>query len=91
MFIRFKLYHILITGAIPPKRKYINYKELMEQRKEEKLKKEEEKQSMIAKSVLTTGIKKKKNVKNDVGHLLSNYGKVFNNLLVQLAAQPLEL
>lgn len=69
---------ILFPGAKPPRRKYINYKELMKQRQEEKLKKAEEKQSMIAKSILTTGIKKKKreNVKNDVGHLLSSYGKV---------------
>lgn len=48
----------------------------MQKRKQEKLKQIEEKKSMIAKSNLTTGIKKKKQQKNDVGHLLSSYGKV---------------
>ncbi|CAH0722240.1 unnamed protein product, partial [Brenthis ino] len=66
-------------GAKPPKREYINYKELMQKRKQEKLKQTEEKKSMIAKSNLSTGIKKKKQKKNDVGHLLSNYGKVQKN------------
>ncbi|XP_026484469.1 uncharacterized protein C1orf131 homolog [Vanessa tameamea] len=65
-------------GAKPPKREYINYKELMNKRKQEKQKLNDEKQMMIAKSNLSTGIKKKKKkgVNNDVGHFLSNYGKV---------------
>ncbi|CAH2100329.1 unnamed protein product [Euphydryas editha] len=64
-------------GAKPPKREYINYKELMQKRKKEKQKLNEEKKMMISKSILNTGIKKKKKgVNNDVGHLLSSYGKV---------------
>ncbi|XP_047525763.1 uncharacterized protein C1orf131 homolog [Pieris napi] len=64
-------------GAKPPKRAYLNYKELMAKRKQEKLKENEEKQQMKSKSILqTVGQKKKKGSKNDVGHLLSSYGKV---------------
>ncbi|XP_072935268.1 40S small subunit processome assembly factor 1 [Epargyreus clarus] len=64
-------------GAKPPKKEYVNYKELMAKRKEEKQKKEEEKQSMISKSILQrVSKKKKKGPGNDVGHFLSNYGKV---------------
>ncbi|KAF9408886.1 hypothetical protein HW555_011572 [Spodoptera exigua] len=63
-------------GAKPPKKEYINYKELMEKRKQEKIKDTEEKQQMRSKSILQTGGKKKKKTNNDVGHLLSSYGKV---------------
>ncbi|KAL0850512.1 hypothetical protein ABMA28_012301 [Loxostege sticticalis] len=63
-------------GAKPPKREYLNYKELMEKRKQEKLKEKEDKQAMISKSILQTGGKKKKKTNNDVGHFLSGYGKV---------------
>ncbi|CAG5035446.1 unnamed protein product [Parnassius apollo] len=64
-------------GAKPPKREYINYKELMQKRKQEKLKQKEEKQLMISKTVLQScGKKKRRGVNNDVGHFLSNYGKV---------------
>ncbi|OWR42676.1 hypothetical protein KGM_208808 [Danaus plexippus plexippus] len=63
-------------GAKPPKREYINYKELMEKRKQEKQKLQNEKQLMMSKTVLHTVKKKKKGVNNDVGHLLSSYGKV---------------
>ncbi|CAK1599427.1 unnamed protein product [Parnassius mnemosyne] len=64
-------------GAKPPKREYINYKELMQKRKEEKLKQKEERQLMISKTVLKScGKKKRKGINNDVGHFLSNYGKV---------------
>uniref|UniRef100_A0A1E1WAZ5 Uncharacterized protein n=1 Tax=Pectinophora gossypiella TaxID=13191 RepID=A0A1E1WAZ5_PECGO len=64
-------------GAKPPKREYVNYKELMQKRKQEKLKEKEEKQQMIAKSILhSVGKKKKKGPAHDVGHLLSSYGKV---------------
>lgn len=49
----------------------------MQKRKKEKQKLNEEKKMMISKSILNTGIKKKKKgVNNDVGHLLSSYGKV---------------
>ncbi|XP_028029665.1 uncharacterized protein C1orf131, partial [Bombyx mandarina] len=71
-----KIALMVSLGAKPPKRQYINYKELMQKRKEEKLKNLEEKQLMIAKSVLKTGGKKKKPANNDVGHFLSGYGKV---------------
>ncbi|XP_014359201.2 uncharacterized protein C1orf131 homolog [Papilio machaon] len=64
-------------GAKPPKREYINYKELMQKRKQEKLEQNKEKQLMISKTVLkTAGKKKKKGINNDVGHFLDNYGKV---------------
>ncbi|XP_026324206.1 uncharacterized protein C1orf131 homolog [Hyposmocoma kahamanoa] len=64
-------------GAKPPKKDYVNYKELMQKRKLEKLKEKAEKQQMISKSVLQSGAKrKKKGVNNDVGHFLSGYGKV---------------
>ncbi|XP_047031595.1 uncharacterized protein C1orf131 isoform X2 [Helicoverpa zea] len=64
-------------GAKPPKKEYVNYKELMQKRKQEKIKESEEKQQMRSKSILQTGgKKKKKNANNDVGHLLSSYGKV---------------
>ncbi|XP_045510063.1 uncharacterized protein C1orf131 [Colias croceus] len=64
-------------GAKPPKKAYLNYKELMSKRKQEKQKEKEEKELMKSKSVMqTTGQKKKKGSKNDVGHFLSNYGKV---------------
>ncbi|KAH9629551.1 hypothetical protein HF086_014562 [Spodoptera exigua] len=63
-------------GAKPPKKEYINYKELMEKRKQEKIKEIEDKQQMRSKSILQTGGKKKKKTNNDVGHLLSSYGKV---------------
>ncbi|CAB3221680.1 unnamed protein product [Arctia plantaginis] len=63
-------------GAKPPKKEYLNYKDLMQKRKEEKLKAQEEKQLMMSKSILHTGGKKKKKTNNDVGHLLSSYGKV---------------
>ncbi|KPI95428.1 Uncharacterized protein C1orf131 [Papilio xuthus] len=64
-------------GAKPPKRKYINYKELMQKRKQEKVEQNNEKQLMISKTILqTAGKKKKKAVNNDVGHFLDNYGKV---------------
>ncbi|XP_038208909.1 uncharacterized protein C1orf131 [Zerene cesonia] len=64
-------------GAKPPKKAYVNYKELMSKRKEEKQKEKEEKELMKSKSIMhTTGQKKKKGSKNDVGHFLSNYGKV---------------
>ncbi|XP_059060357.1 uncharacterized protein C1orf131 homolog [Achroia grisella] len=62
-------------GAKPPKRKYINYKELMQKRKLEKEQEKNERQQMISKSLLKTGGKKKK-PNNDVGHFLSGYGKV---------------
>ncbi|KAJ0180951.1 hypothetical protein K1T71_003036 [Dendrolimus kikuchii] len=64
-------------GAKPPKKVYINYKDLMKKRKEEKQKAKEAKDLMAAKSVLKTGgKKKKKGFGNDVGHFLSGYGKV---------------
>ncbi|XP_026728748.1 uncharacterized protein C1orf131 [Trichoplusia ni] len=63
-------------GAKPPKKEYVNYKELMQKRKQEKLKEMEEKEQMKSKSILKTAGKKKKTVNNDVGHLLSSYGKV---------------
>ncbi|CAK1548107.1 unnamed protein product [Leptosia nina] len=63
-------------GAKPPKRPYVNYKELMAKRKEEKVKDQQEKQLMKSKTILQTVSKKKKGTKNDVGHFLSNYGKV---------------
>ncbi|XP_075979235.1 40S small subunit processome assembly factor 1 [Anticarsia gemmatalis] len=63
-------------GAKPPKKEYVNYKELMQKRKAEKVKEQEEKQLMRSKSILQTGGKKKKKTNNDVGHLLSSYGKV---------------
>lgn len=50
----------------------------MQKRKQEKIKEMEEKQQMRSKSVLQTGGKKKK-ANNDVGHFLSNYGKVTKN------------
>ncbi|XP_013183343.1 uncharacterized protein C1orf131 homolog [Amyelois transitella] len=65
-------------GAKPPKREYLNYKDLMKKRKEEKQKAQEQKQQMMSKSVLQ-GVTKKKNKinkNNDVGHFLSSYGKV---------------
>lgn len=50
----------------------------MAKRKEEKFKENEKKQLMISKTILhTVGQKKKKGSKNDVGHLLSSYGKVY--------------
>lgn len=48
----------------------------MQKRKQEKLKEMEEKEQMKSKSILKTAGKKKKTVNNDVGHLLSSYGKV---------------
>ncbi|KAJ8734286.1 hypothetical protein PYW07_014837 [Mythimna separata] len=63
-------------GAKPPKKEYLNYKELMQKRKQEKIKETEEKQQMRSKSVLQTAGKKKKKANNDVGHFLSGYGKV---------------
>ncbi|KAJ2946655.1 hypothetical protein O0L34_g12712 [Tuta absoluta] len=63
-------------GAKPPKREYMNYKDLMAKRKQEKLKEREEKQQMISKSILHSVGKKKKKTNNDVGHLLDSYGKV---------------
>ncbi|XP_034840846.1 uncharacterized protein C1orf131 homolog [Maniola hyperantus] len=64
-------------GAIPPKREYVNYKELMQKQKEEKDKREAEKMLMISRGILSTGVKKKKKkANNDVGYLLSSYGKV---------------
>ncbi|XP_026764477.2 uncharacterized protein C1orf131 [Galleria mellonella] len=62
-------------GAKPPKQKYINYKELMEKRKQEKQQAKDEKQLMVSKTLLKTSGKKKK-ANNDVGHFLSGYGKV---------------
>ncbi|CAG9783260.1 unnamed protein product [Diatraea saccharalis] len=63
-------------GAKPPKREYINYKELMQKRKQEKQKEKDDKQAMHSKTVLQTAGKKKKKLQNDVGHFLSGYGKV---------------
>ncbi|XP_045761319.1 uncharacterized protein C1orf131 [Maniola jurtina] len=64
-------------GAKPPKREYVNYKELMQRQKQEKEKKEAEKKLMLSRSILSTGAKKKKkSANNDVGYLLSSYGKV---------------
>uniref|UniRef100_S4NMQ1 Uncharacterized protein n=1 Tax=Pararge aegeria TaxID=116150 RepID=S4NMQ1_9NEOP len=64
-------------GAKPPKREYVNYKELMERKKLEKQTKDDERKMMISKSILSTGTKKKKkSANNDVGHFLSSYGKV---------------
>ncbi|VVD03349.1 unnamed protein product [Leptidea sinapis] len=63
-------------GAKPPKKPYLNYKELMAKRKQEKQKDIEERQLMKSKSILQTTGKKKKGAQNDVGHFLSNYGKV---------------
>lgn len=73
---------ISISGAKPPKKEYVNYKELMEKRKQEKKKELEDKQQMRSKSILQTGGKKKKKTNNDVGHLLSSYGKVKTNLFL---------
>ncbi|XP_041973762.1 uncharacterized protein C1orf131-like [Aricia agestis] len=63
-------------GAKPPKREYVNYKDLMANRKKEKEKEKQEKQLMMAKTVFANKTKKKKSQNNDVGHLLSSYGKV---------------
>ncbi|KAL4714625.1 hypothetical protein ACJJTC_019688 [Scirpophaga incertulas] len=63
-------------GAKPPKREYINYKELMAKRKQEKKKLLEDKQLMKSKSILNVPGKKKNKINNDVGHLLSSYGKI---------------
>ncbi|GBP78653.1 hypothetical protein EVAR_98581_1 [Eumeta japonica] len=63
-------------GAKPPKRKYVNYKELMQQQKEQKKIIEQDKKSMLSKSKMQTTKTKKKSSGNDVGHFLSNYGKV---------------
>ncbi|CAH2068270.1 unnamed protein product, partial [Iphiclides podalirius] len=62
-------------GAKPPKREYINYKELMQKRKQEKLKQIEEKKRMISKT-LPQSSKNKKKTNNDVGHFLDSYGKM---------------
>lgn len=79
MFRFIELFPINITGAKPPKKPYLNYKELMRKRKADKLKEETEKQNMISKIVMQkTGKKKKKGVNNDVGHFLSGYGKVIS-------------
>ncbi|KOB70701.1 Uncharacterized protein OBRU01_14943 [Operophtera brumata] len=59
-------------GAKPPRKPYINYKELMQKRKEEKIQDTADRQQMISKSIMhKTGQKKKKTVNNDVGHFLS--------------------
>ncbi|XP_023948707.1 uncharacterized protein C1orf131 [Bicyclus anynana] len=72
-----KIALLVSLGAKPPKRQYENYKELMKRRKQEKQNKEDEKKLMLSKSMLTTGSKKKKkSANNDVGHLLSSYGKI---------------
>lgn len=64
-----------LTGAKPPKKEYINYKDLMQKRKQEKKKAEDEKQTMRSKGIMQRGGKKKKSG-NDVGHFLDGYGKV---------------
>ncbi|CAG9109903.1 unnamed protein product [Plutella xylostella] len=65
-------------GAKPPKKQYVNYKELMQKRKEEKQKDKEERELMKSKSVLHSvgKAKNKRKPNNDVGHFLSGYGKV---------------
>lgn len=71
------IFALSFPGAKPPPKPYINYKELMQKRKEEKLQDSLERQQMISKSIMhKTGQKKKKAANNDVGHFLSNYGKV---------------
>lgn len=78
--LRFKpLVCFVNSGAKPPKKEYVNYKDLMAKRKEEKKKEKQEKEMMISKSVLhKVGKSKSKNKSagNDVGHFLSGYGKV---------------
>lgn len=70
----------LFLGAKPPKREYVNYKELMQKRKEQKQTKMQEKEAMNSK-IIMQGVnkpkKKKGTNKNDIGQLLNNYGKVF--------------
>ncbi|XP_028174972.1 uncharacterized protein C1orf131 [Ostrinia furnacalis] len=75
-------------GAKPPKREYLNYKELMQKRKQERQKQKDDKQAMISKSILQTGGKKKKKANNDVGHFLSGYGKVQKKDLKKKDAAP---
>ncbi|RVE50205.1 hypothetical protein evm_005040 [Chilo suppressalis] len=63
-------------GAKPPKREYVNYKELMQKRKLEKQKEKDDQVAINNKNILQMGVKKKKKTQNDVGHFLSGYGKV---------------